>query len=149
MTVNRKTQEERDECIDLIASMLRFRCYKSDIKRAVRQRFGSVPARTFEWYLARARKKLTRHNKINPKKELWKSLRFYEGVISNPRTSVREKMLAQERIDHLLALAYVREEGILKRLERVEDRSHGPVDAKVPQENPSDDGGGVPSSERV
>jgi len=76
---------------------------KSQIKRILASKF-SVSARTCENYLARAREQLLEEVREERDEQRSLSLALYRSIISNPNSTMKDKILAQQRIDRLLGL---------------------------------------------
>jgi hypothetical protein len=103
MSRGRIPTEELEERIDFAYKLLCRRLYKSDIKRALKQRY-SMPARTCEDYIARARERIVAETGESKPEHRAKSLAFYESVLADPEEKAADRIRAQERIDKLLGL---------------------------------------------
>lgn len=84
--------------------MLAERLLKSQIKRAFAERFGPTPARTLEWYLARARGQMREVLEATKKDHAVRAVAFLEGVIRNPKAPMRDKLRAQEQLSAIVGL---------------------------------------------
>jgi hypothetical protein len=94
---------EQEERVAFTVFLLSRHARKSEIKRLLKARFG-VSARTCERLLARARGLLRESTGAPPQEHRLRSYAFYLSVIRDPAATLREKMLAQKRIDKLLGL---------------------------------------------
>lgn len=99
----RTSEAEVENRIALCRSMMEKHYTKSEIKRAMNQKFGT-DARTVERYLSRAREDILRE--IGETRDFFRaqSLAAYRSVLKNQEASIKEKILAQRQIDHLLGL---------------------------------------------
>ena len=99
----RPTRDELEERITFTSTLLARRLYKGEIKAILKKKYG-VTARSCERYLARARQRLIRRTGRSAEVHRGESVGFYESIIRNPESTLREKMSAQERIDFILGL---------------------------------------------
>lgn len=89
--------------VELTLNMLTKGYRKSVIKTVMRQRYGVSP-RTVENYLARAKEILLVELKEERDEHAGRSLAFYRSVIADPAVKMKDKLVAQRRIDLLLGL---------------------------------------------
>lgn len=76
---------------------------KRDMKMAVMREFQVAP-RTYEKYIAEARKRYRAEQDDTTDNLLSDSLGFYEGIVSNPRERTSDRLRARERLDRLHGL---------------------------------------------
>ena len=100
----KSTEAEVEERVTEVEKMLRAGpILKSQLVKFIKNKF-EVQRRMAEYYIARARERmLLRLNRVKDEHRA-ESLSYYEGVILNPAATVREKVVARERIDKLLGL---------------------------------------------
>jgi hypothetical protein len=77
--------------------------HKGEVKKALKERYG-ISARECETLLARARTLIRDRLGTPPEEHRCQSYSFYVSVLRDPAATLREKMLAQKRIDKLLGL---------------------------------------------
>jgi hypothetical protein len=90
--------------VEATAFLLARRAKKSQIKRELRRRWPGLSARTIETYLARAREIIRRTAGKSLRRCLIESLAFWESVVSGPDSQLRDRMVAQERLEYLQGL---------------------------------------------
>lgn len=92
-------QEREDLAFDLLS-----RCFhKSQIKKHFKERYN-CSARTVEKYLSRARGRMAIQAQQAKGDLRAESLAFYLSVLRNNAATVKDKLLARERIDRLYGL---------------------------------------------
>lgn len=114
-------QKITDAVVELTIDMLARRVQKGDIKRVLKERFALV-ARGAERALSRARAEMLKRTGAAKDDHRANAMQFYESIIratgqpavfapsgqliraATPGPTVREKLIAQERIDALLGL---------------------------------------------
>lgn len=98
------TAGEKDDRIEFTLRQIATGKYKSDIKRALRERYGNLCARTCERYITAAFE-ITMLEMKRPAEELAaEAVAFYDGIIANQELSIFVRMRARERKDKLLGL---------------------------------------------
>jgi hypothetical protein len=100
---HKPTRAEQEDRVAFTAFLLSRYAHKGEIKRLLKARFG-VSARTCERLLARAREVLLKATGAPPEEHRLQSYSFYVSVLRDPAATLRERMLAQKRIDKLLGL---------------------------------------------
>jgi hypothetical protein len=100
---HRPTRADQEERCAFTAFLLSRYARKGEIKSLLKARFG-VSARTCERLLARARELLLEGTGASPEEHRLRAFSFYVSVIRDPASTLRERMLAQKRIDKLLGL---------------------------------------------
>jgi hypothetical protein len=98
------TKDELAERLDFTFELLSRGLHKSEIKKQIRAKYGDLSARTIESYLSRAREKVLLLIQSNKNTVRAESYAFYEAMQRDGNATVREKILARERIDKLLGL---------------------------------------------
>ena len=98
----RISEDELDARVDATEQLLARGVKKSDIKRAIKAKYG-VSARTVENYISRARTKLLARISLDQGEQRAASLAFYQSILASSAT-VNEKIKAQRAIDNLLGL---------------------------------------------
>lgn len=92
-----------DEAVDLAESLLSRRYSKAFIKSQLKEKFDCC-ARTCERVLSRARERIIAASGADRTAHRQDALAFYNSIIRDDKANVREKIIAQERIDKLLGL---------------------------------------------
>jgi hypothetical protein len=100
---HKPTRAEQEERATFTAFLLSRYAHKGEIKRLLQARFG-VSARSCERYLARARELLLAGSGAPLEEHRLQSYNFYVSVIRDPQATLREKLIAQKRLDKLLGL---------------------------------------------
>lgn len=103
----RKTASAEDlgERIEYVASLLGGGLLKSEVKDAIRQRYGDdLSARTLETYVSRARELVVKWTGQTKDEHVVEAVAFYRSVLASPTAKMREKLIARERLDLLLDL---------------------------------------------
>lgn len=118
MPGNKPTQKDYLTRIRLVADMLARGYRKADIKTICRKKFG-VGYRTVENYIRRAKGFLLKELSTTREDQKARALDLYRGVLrdSSGNITVRERLLAQQRIDKILGLEEpltIHQQGIMK-----------------------------------
>jgi hypothetical protein len=97
------SQEELDRRIKECRLLLENRALKSEIKKLMFEKY-EVDARTVESYLSRAKEEMVLA--LSETRDFFRSqaLAFYCKILRQPDATVKEKIMAQRRIDSLLGL---------------------------------------------
>jgi len=107
------TDEQLEARIDFAIRLLATRQNKSAMKAAMRafvdRQMANVygqgrvilTARTIEGYLARAKERMAEVRKESLEYSTEKAIALYESIIADPKTSARDKIKAQERLDKI------------------------------------------------
>lgn len=105
------TEEQEETRIDYAVELLSRRYHKSQMKAAMRafvdkqmaEVYGAgrtiLTARTIETYLSRAKARMAALRKEHLNESYEKSVSLYESIIRDPKTTTRERIRAQERLD--------------------------------------------------
>lgn len=102
-TYHKPTKDELNHRIEMATYFLARRINKGEIKRIMMARFN-VTHSCVERYLHRARANLISRLGVSSEDNTVSSLAFYESIVTDPKTSVQHKMLAQEKIDWVLGV---------------------------------------------
>jgi hypothetical protein len=96
-------EKEHQRRVDECRALLERHLTKSEIKKAITAKYD-VDGRTVERYLSRARDLIVLE--ISETRDYFRSqsLAVYRSVLKNPDATLKEKILAQRQIDHLLGL---------------------------------------------
>lgn len=126
MPGNKPTKKDYLSRVRLVADMMARGYRKADIKTICRKRFG-VCYRTVENYIRRARKFLLSELATTREDQKARALDLYRGVIrdSSGNVTVRERLIAQQRIDKILGLEEpltIHQQGIMKHEHTAESR---------------------------
>ena len=118
MPGNKPTKKDYLGRIRLVADMMARGYRKADIKTVCRRRFG-VCYRTVENYISKARKFLLSELATTREDQKARALDLYRGVIrdSSGNVTVRERLIAQTRVDKILGLEEpltIHQQGIMK-----------------------------------
>jgi hypothetical protein len=97
------SEAELEERVDLTYRLLSEGMRKSAIKNALKAQFG-VCSRTCENYLARARQRQLADLRETRDEHRAQSLAFYRAIVADSGATLRDRLLAQKRIDDLLGL---------------------------------------------
>src|SRR5690242_6202438 len=98
-----RNRAEEDSRVAYTVHLLSRSLRKGEVKHLLRVRYG-VSARTCERLLARARARLREQTGASPDEHRADAFAFYTSVIRDPDASLRDKLLAQKRIDKLLGV---------------------------------------------
>jgi hypothetical protein len=104
---HKPTREQKKARVKYAVALLSGAVHTREIVRRLGARYG-VCRRTSELYLARARAALVERTGRPVEQHRLDAFAFYESVIRDPEATVREKLLAQARIDKLLGLELTR-----------------------------------------
>ena len=105
MTQRRSSVAEYHERIEFVRKLLVQRHPKYTIKKLVRLKYGAdLSYVSIEGYLTRARELLIEVLDEKRRPHRAKALAFYESILNDPKTTARDKIKAQARIDKLLGL---------------------------------------------
>jgi hypothetical protein len=99
-----KIERDTEERIEFVQNCLARYVLKSEIKKAVRQKFGEVSHQSIENYLSRARARILAG--VNSTREELKaeSVAFYRAVLSDPNSTTMERLKAQQRLDNVFGI---------------------------------------------
>ena len=89
--------------IQEVAKMMGRGLYKSEIKTILSLKWGVCRATVLR-YFVRATKLIGEHAQGTPEYHKGCSLQAYYDLLKHPKAKIRDKIKAQERIDHLLGL---------------------------------------------
>ena len=126
MPGTRPTQKDHISRLRMVADMLARGYRKADIKTVCKTRFG-VCYRTVENYIRRARKMLLTELSTTREEQKARALDLYRGVTRDTTgaVTVRERLLAQQRIDKILGLEeplQIHQQGMMKHEHSVESQ---------------------------
>jgi hypothetical protein len=97
------SREASHERLRFVLQLLSRHVQKGEIKRFMRKKYGCC-GRTTERYLARARELLIRSTGETSEFLRAQALALYEDVIRDPESTIRDRLIAQVSINHLLGL---------------------------------------------
>lgn len=101
--LDRPTKEEIEEREDFAFELLSRALLKSQIKTLFIKKYACT-ARTFEKYLSRARARMIELSGKDKAEHIQDAIAFYTSAMRNGEATVREKILARQALDALLAL---------------------------------------------
>ena len=99
----RPTKQERRDRLEMARKLLSQRLSGGEAKRVMSRKYNMSP-RTVERYLRRARTLLLQASGKTASTHRSEAYNFYASIVGNPKEKTRERILAQQRIDKLLAL---------------------------------------------
>jgi len=92
-----------EEVITFTEAALSQRFHTADVHRLLLRKYG-IKSRTAQKCVARARQRILEKTLKSKSDHKIDALAFYDQILRNKEATVREKILAQERIDKLLGL---------------------------------------------
>ena len=104
------TNSELETRIEYTSELVSQGLAMSAIKSKLRERFGELSARTCASYRSRACAMFLEQAGQSREEIRAESFAFYKNVISDPKATLRERLLARERIDKIFGIETLRTE---------------------------------------
>jgi len=98
-----------DLVVDAVVEWLGMKYRKSQIKAELTEINGGVPLNiwTFNAIVKAAKKKIRDIYHVDAVESKGSSIEFYSAIIRNPKTAIKYKLVAQQRLDTLLGLEHL------------------------------------------
>lgn len=106
------THVNTDEIDEWVAEQIAQRRHKFQIKGELEARLEEkVDIKAFEFIYTKAKKLIMENSKVPRQDHKALSQRFWEGIIADPKSKMREKMRAQVELQNLLGIGAAFEQG--------------------------------------